>query len=183
MGSNGRSRDMSSRVACRQARQSRTFVSRSKERRKIDELLATLNFKTGPTPGRWPLRIRAAAHDVSAVDNPLAQPYRVQSRTAADDSGREPRWKIPRRAGGGRHHQIGARARGSVRAQGVEAVAEYCGAKPNNGAGIGSARPVPRNRTLTAEMRRAGTLSGPAWREPRWVRLLSRHLTRALFLS
>jgi hypothetical protein len=44
------------------------------ERRRIDELLATLNFKTGPTPAGGLYACEQQRLMVPPVDNPLAQP-------------------------------------------------------------------------------------------------------------
>ncbi len=82
------------------------------ERGKIEELLATLTFKSGPVPAEGIYGFEQQRMMFPAVDNPLAQPLcGVQSRTAADDPGREPRREIPRRAGSRCDYQVGSRTR------------------------------------------------------------------------
>ncbi len=72
------------------------------------------------------------------VDNPLRQPLaRIQPVRAADDPHREPRRKVSRGEGDSaisksERANAEAAAKDEVRA----AVAQYCGAQPNAGAGI-----------------------------------------------
>ncbi|MEP7309622.1 MAG: hypothetical protein ABJA98_29290 [Acidobacteriota bacterium] len=108
------------------------------ERRKIDELLATLNFKSGPTPAGGLYAFEQQRMMFPAVDNPLAQPY------AAFNQGQLLTILVENLAGKylvGRAAEAITRsvrehAEASARKEVEEAVAEYCAAKPNNGAGI-----------------------------------------------
>jgi hypothetical protein len=52
-----------------------TFRVQILERQKIDELLATLNFKAGPTPAGGVYWAEIQRVTFPAVDNPLRQPY------------------------------------------------------------------------------------------------------------
>jgi len=108
------------------------------ERRRIDELLATLNFKTGPTPAGGVYAYEQQRMMVPPVDNPLAQPY------AAFNQGQLLTILVENVVGKylvGRTAEaitksVREHAEAAARKEVAEAVAEYCGAKPNGGAGI-----------------------------------------------
>ena len=108
------------------------------ERRRIDELLATLNFKTGPTPAGGLYAYEQQRMMVPPVDNPLAQPY------AAFNQGQLLTILVENlvgkylvgRAAEAITKSVRERAEAAARKEVGEAVAEYCAAKPNGGAGI-----------------------------------------------
>jgi len=117
-------------------------------RRKIDELLATLDFKGGPTPAGGIYAFEQQRITTPAVDNPLAQPY------AAFNQGQLLTILIENLAGkylAGRAADaitktVRERAEATARKDVEESVTEYCAAKPNNGAGIelcATQRPEP----------------------------------------
>jgi hypothetical protein len=121
------------------------FRVKIEERRKIDELLATLNFKSGPTPAGGLYAFEQQRMMFPAVDNPLAQPY------AAFNQGQLLTILVENLAGKylvGRAadaitKSVREHAEASARKEVEEAVAEYCAAKPNNGAGIELRAPRP----------------------------------------
>jgi len=117
-------------------------------RRKIDELLAMLDFKGGPTPAGGIYAFEQQRITTPAVDNPLAQPY------AAFNQGQLLTILIENLAGkylAGRAADaitktVRERAEATARKDVEESVTEYCAAKPNNGAGIelcATQRPEP----------------------------------------
>jgi len=115
------------------------------ERRRIDELLATLNFKTGPTPAGGLYAFEQQRMMFPAVDNPLAQPYAAFNQgqlltiLVENLAGKY----LVGRAGDAITKSVREHAQASARKEVEEAVAEYCAAKPNNGAGIELCAPRP----------------------------------------
>ena len=115
------------------------------ERRKIDELLATLNFKTGPTPAGGLYAYEQQRMMFPAVDNPLAQPYAAFNQgqlltiLAEDLAGKY----LAGRAADAITKSVRERAEAAARKEVDDSVAEYCAAKPNNGAGIQLCAPQP----------------------------------------
>jgi hypothetical protein len=114
-------------------------------RRKIEELLATLDFKTGPVPAGGLYAYEQQRIMVPAVDNPLAQPY------AAFNQGQLLTILAENLAGKYLAGQVADAITKSVRERAVaaarkeveDAVAEYCAGKPNSGAGIPLCSPQP----------------------------------------
>ena len=121
-----------------------TFRMQILERRKIEELLATLFFKSTPgplggyTPGGGLYGFEQQRQMFPAVDNPLRQPY------AAFNQGELLVILIENLAGkylGGRALDAvssaeRARAEAAAKDEVRSAVAQYCAAQPNGGAGI-----------------------------------------------
>jgi hypothetical protein len=115
-----------------------TFRIQILERMKIEELLATLNFKTGPAPAGGLYGYEQQRQMFPAVDNPLTQPY------AAFNQGELLSILIENLA----WHYLGGRALNAVskaerahaesaaREEVKRTIAEYCAAQPNAGAGI-----------------------------------------------
>lgn len=115
-----------------------TFRVQILERQKIEELLATLNFKTGPTPAGGVYMAEQQRLMFNPVDRPLMQPY------AAFNTGQLLTILIENLVGkylGGKavnavskmeRERAEANAKEEVRA----AVAQYCNAQPNLGAGM-----------------------------------------------
>jgi hypothetical protein len=115
-----------------------TFRIQILERMKIEELLATLNFKTGPAPAGGLYGYEQQRQMFPAVDNPLRQPY------AAFNQGELLTILIENLA----RHYLGGRllnavsnaerthAESAAREEVKRTIAEYCAAQPSAGAGI-----------------------------------------------
>lgn len=125
-------------VSLRTLDETPTFRVQILERQKLDELLATLNVKTGPIPAGGVNMAEQNRVMFPSVDNPLRQPL------AAFNQGELLTILLENLAGkylvgkalaaisnAERAHAL-AEAREEVRT----AVAQYCGAQPNQGAGI-----------------------------------------------
>jgi hypothetical protein len=115
-----------------------TFRVMIRERQKLDELLATLNYKAGPTPAGGVYGYEMQRQQFPSVDNPLRQPY------AAFNQPELLTILIENLVG---HYLAGkainaisaaerAHAEAAARAEVRQAVSEYCGAQSNGGAGI-----------------------------------------------
>jgi hypothetical protein len=115
-----------------------TFRVQIRERRKIEELLATLNFKNEPTPAGGIYMQEQQRLMFNPVDNPLVQPY------AAFNQGELLTILIENLVG---HYLAGkasdaitkaerARAEAQAKEEVKAAVAEYCNAQPNAGIGL-----------------------------------------------
>jgi len=109
-----------------------------RERQKIEDLLATLDFKAGPTPPGGVYAYEQQRVMFPAVDNPLAQPYAafspmelliVGAQSAA--TGMLAKYVAKGLKDAYRTHQLQA-----ARADVERAIAEYCAGKENGGAGI-----------------------------------------------
>lgn len=115
-----------------------TFRVQIRERMRIEELLATLNFKTGPAPGGGLYGFEQQRQMFPAADNPLRQPY------AAFNQGELLTILIENLAmkylGGRAMNAITnaerTRAQAAAKEEVREAVAQYCAAQPRQGAGI-----------------------------------------------
>src|SRR5438132_6258171 len=116
-----------------------TFRVQILERQKIEELLATLNFKSSsPAPGGGLYGFEQQRQMFPAVDNPMRQPY------AAFSQGELLTILIENLVGkylAGRaidavSHAERARAEAAAKDEVRAAVAQYCAAQPNGGAGI-----------------------------------------------
>jgi hypothetical protein len=115
-----------------------TFRVQILERQRIEELLATLNFKTTKPPAGGLYWADVQRQMWPAVDNPMMQPY------AAFNQGQLLTLLIEAVAG---KYLAGkavdaitkadrARAEASAREEVHQAIREYCGAQPNGGAAI-----------------------------------------------
>ena len=115
-----------------------TFRVQIRERQKIEELLASLNFKTAPAPGGGLYGYEQQRQMFPAVDNPMHQPY------AAFSQGELLTILIENLVGkylGGRalnaiSNAERARAQAQAKAEVREAVAQYCAVQPRAGAGM-----------------------------------------------
>lgn len=115
-----------------------TFRLQILERQKIEELLATLNFKAGPTPAGGVYMYEQQRQMFNPVDRPLMQPY------AAFSTGELLTILIENLVGkylGGKAIESvskmeRARAEANAREEVRAAVAQYCNAQPNLGVGI-----------------------------------------------
>src|SRR4051812_44639613 len=116
------------------------FSTQIRERQKIEELLATIKVPSGPG---WPIGPYAAELNRitnNPVDNPLRQPFAEFSQSELlaiaieNIVGRyfvENAYASVQRM----HHQ---RAEQGARMEVMRAIAQYCGAQPQSGAGIPS---------------------------------------------
>jgi hypothetical protein len=115
-----------------------TFRVQIQERMKIEELLASLNFKTAPAPGGGLYGFEQQRQMFPSVDNPLRQPY------AAFSQGELLTILVENLAikylGGRALNAISSaersRAEAAAKEEVREAVAQYCAAQPRHGVGI-----------------------------------------------
>lgn len=115
-----------------------TFRIQILERQRIEELLATLNFKAGPTPAGGVYWDEMQRQMFPAVDNPLRQPY------AAFGQGELLTLLVESLIGkylGGKAANLVTKAERShaesaAKEEVRQAVQSYCAAQPNSGAGI-----------------------------------------------
>lgn len=115
-----------------------TFRVQILERQKIEELLATLNFKVGPIPAGGLYMAEQDRVMFPSVDNPLRQPLAAFSQpellTILIENlvGKYLAGKAVNAASRAERARAEAAARDEVRT----AVAQYCSVQPNQGAGI-----------------------------------------------
>ena len=115
-----------------------TFRVMIRERQKLDELLATLNYKAGPTPAGGVYGYEMQRQQFPSVDNPLRQPYAAFNQpellTILIEN------LVGHYLGGKAINAISAaeraHAEAAARAEVRQAVSEYCSAQANAGAGI-----------------------------------------------
>ena len=123
-----------------------TFRVQILERQKIEEMLASLNFKAGPVPAGGIYMAEQQRLMFNPVDRPLMQPY------AAFNQGELLTILIENLVGkylaGRAVNAISkferARAEANAREEVRAAVAQYCNAQPNAGAGIQICETAPR---------------------------------------
>lgn len=125
-------------LTLRSLEQTPTFRVQIQERQKIEELIATLHFKKTYVPAQGVYGYWMQRQWFPAVDNPLRQPY------SAFSSGELLTILIENLIG----HYLGglavdavsnaqrAHAEAQAKEEVREAVAQYCAAQPNGGAGI-----------------------------------------------
>ncbi len=115
-----------------------TFRIQIRERQKIDELLATLNFKTGPIPAGGLYMAEQNRIMFPSVDNPLRQPLAAFNQPELLTILIENllRGYLGGKALGAISHAERVRAEAAAKDEVRTAVAQYCSAQPNNGAGI-----------------------------------------------
>ncbi len=115
-----------------------TFRVQIQERQKIEELLATLNFKTGPIPAGGLYMAEQQRVMFPSVDNPLRQPYaafnQLELLTILIENlvGKYFAGRAINSISNAERERAEASARDEVHA----AVAQYCSAQPHAGAGI-----------------------------------------------
>ena len=115
-----------------------TFRVQILERQKIEELLATLNFKTGPTPAGGIYMYEQQRQMFNPVDRPLMQPFAAfktgQLLTILIEN------LVGKYLGGKAINAVSkmerARAEANAKAEVRAAVAQYCNAQPNVGIGL-----------------------------------------------
>lgn len=115
-----------------------TFRIEIFERQRIEELLATLNFKAGPTPAGGIYWNEIQRQMFPAVDNPLRQPYsafgpgELLTILVENLAGRYLGGKAINAVSKAERSRAESAAKQEVR----QAVEAYCAAQPNGGAGI-----------------------------------------------
>jgi hypothetical protein len=115
-----------------------TFRVQIRERRRIEELLATLNYKTTPAPAGGLYGYEMQRQMWPSVDNPLRQPYAAFNQPelvtilVENLVGHYLAGKAMNAITTAERAHAEVAARNEVR----EAVAEYCSAQPSAGAGI-----------------------------------------------
>jgi hypothetical protein len=115
-----------------------TFRIQIRERMKIEELLASLNFKTSPAPGGGLYGYEQQRQMFPAVDNPLRQPYAAFNQPelltilVENLVGRY----LAGKAGNAISNAERAHAETNAREEVRVAVEQYCNAQPHAGAGI-----------------------------------------------
>ena len=115
-----------------------TFRVQIRERQRLEELLATLNYKSTPAPAGGLYGYEMQRQVWPAVDNPARQPYAAFNQSELLTILVEN--LVGRYLGGKAINAITkaerARAEASARNDVRQAVAEYCSAQPNAGTGI-----------------------------------------------
>lgn len=115
-----------------------TFRVLIQERMKIEELLATLNFKTSPAPGGGLYGFEQQRQMFNAVDRPMQQPYAAFNQSelltilVENLMGKYLAGKAMNAISNASRARAEASAREDVRV----AVEQYCNAQPGAGTGI-----------------------------------------------
>ena len=115
-----------------------TFRIQIQDRQKIEELLATLNFKTGPTPAGGLYMAEQQRVMFPSVDNPMMQPYAAFNQTQLLTILIENllRKYLGDKAMNAISNAERTHAEAAAKEEVRTAVAQYCSAQPNQGAGI-----------------------------------------------
>ena len=123
-----------------------TFRVQIRERQKIEELLATLNFKTGPVPAGGVYMYEQQRQMFNPVDRPLMQPYAAFSGAELFTILIEN--LVGKYLGGKAVDAVSKLERARAEANGREevraAVEQYCNAQPNAGVGLHICSSGPR---------------------------------------
>jgi hypothetical protein len=122
------------------------FKVQIQERQKIEELLATLDFKTGPTPAGGLYAYELQRITRPPTDNPLAQPYAAfttgELLTIAIEN------LVAKHLGGRALNAVSAaerqRAEQAAREEVARSMAEFCASQPNRGAHLQTCQYAPR---------------------------------------
>ena len=115
-----------------------TFRVQIRERQHIEELLATLNFKAGPTPAGGVYMQEQQRVVFNPVDHPLMQPYAAfgQGELLTILVENLVRHYLAGKVGDAISKSQRDRAEAQARDEVRTAVGEYCNAQPNLGAGL-----------------------------------------------
>ena len=115
-----------------------TFRIEIRERQKIEALLATLDFKSGPSPPGGVYAYEQQRVMFPAVDNPLAQPYAAFSPTELLIVGAQSAASsmLTRYVARGLKEAYRTHQLQTARDEVERTIAEYCAGKENGGAGI-----------------------------------------------
>ncbi|MGH9144951.1 MAG: hypothetical protein ACRD2I_27760 [Vicinamibacterales bacterium] len=114
------------------------FRLQIQERQKIEQLLATLNFKAGPVPAGGVYMAEQNRIMFPSVDNPLRQPLAAFNQPELltilieNLAGRY----LAAKAGGVISKAERANAEAAAKEEVRAAVAQYCGSQPNAGGGL-----------------------------------------------
>jgi hypothetical protein len=125
-------------LSLRTADERPTFRVQIYERQRIEQLLATLNFKAGPTPAGGVYWDELQRQMFPAVDNPMRQPYSAFSQgellTILVEN------LVGKYLGGKAINAVSnaerAHAESAAKEEVRQAVQSYCAAQPNGGSGI-----------------------------------------------
>jgi hypothetical protein len=115
-----------------------TFRVEVRERNRLQELMATLDFKSGPTPAGGLYSAEQQRVMFPSTNNPLVQPYAAFSQSelltvmVENLAGKY----LLGRTLGAITSADRARAEAAARDEVRHAIADYCAAQPNAGAGI-----------------------------------------------
>jgi hypothetical protein len=115
-----------------------TFRVQIAERQRIEELLATLNFKAGPIPAGGVYAYELQRQIFNPVDSPLVQPYAAFNQPelltilVENLAGKY----LAGRALNSVTSAERARAEAAARLEVRQTIGEYCAAQPEGGAGI-----------------------------------------------
>jgi hypothetical protein len=125
-------------LSLRTADERPTFRIQIQERQKLEELLATLNFKAGPVPAGGVYMAEQNRIMFPSVDNPLRQQFGAFSQSELLTILVEN--LIGKHLGGKAMNAISkserAGAEAAARDEVRSAIAQYCGSQPGAGAGI-----------------------------------------------
>jgi hypothetical protein len=125
-----------------------TFRVEIRERLKIDELLQSLNYKSGPAVPGGLYAYEQQRQLFPAVNNPLTQPYAAFSQSELVTILVEN--LVGKYLAGRAMSAISSAERAHAEAAAKEevshAIAEYCAAQPDHGAGIRICAPSPSDR-------------------------------------
>jgi hypothetical protein len=125
-------------LSLRTADERPTFRVQILERQRIEELLNTLDFKSGPTPAGGVYWNEVQKQMFPSVDNPLRQPYAAFSQgelltiLVENLVGKYLAGKAIGAVGAAERSRAEAAAREEVQ----QAIRQYCAAQPDGGAGI-----------------------------------------------
>ena len=124
-----------------------------REKQKLEDLIASLDFKAGPTPAGGVTAFEQQRMLFPSVDNPLAQPY------AAFNQGQLLTILVENLVGkyfAGKAMSAVSSAQRAIAEEAArheveDAIADYCAARPNHGAGIQLCTPAPAPAPVASE--------------------------------
>jgi hypothetical protein len=125
-------------LSLRTADERPTFRVQIRERQKLDELLATLNFKAGPVPAGGVYMLEQNRIMFNPVDNPLRQPWSEfnQSQLLTLVIENLVRSYLSGKASGAISRAERSHAETVAKDEVRSAISQFCTAQANNGAGI-----------------------------------------------
>lgn len=110
----------------------------AKQKIRLEDLINSLDFKTGPVPAGGLYGYEQQRQAFPSVDNPLRQPYAAFSQPELTTVLVENLvgYYLAGKAASAITSEERARAEAAARAEVVRAITDYCAAQPNSGAGI-----------------------------------------------
>jgi hypothetical protein len=125
-------------LSLRTAGETPTFRVQIRERQKLDELLATLNFKAGPVPAGGVYMAEQDRLMFPSVDNPLRQPYAAfnQPQLLTIIIENLARGYLGGKALNAVSRSERAHAEAAAKDEVRAAISQYCASQPGSGAGI-----------------------------------------------